>query len=478
VISTAQTGTKIERGAMTDDLKNLHERIADALESKDDSRLRSLLTDARPADLAEIFDLLESEARTHILFDILPPSMAAEVVIELDEAVRGDVVEELEPQEVADLASEMDPDDAADMIGELTLEVSEEILEKMPDEVSAPIEELLGYPEESAGGIMTTEVVKAPSTATVRDATRLVREALAPEDVHEVYLVDEEDRLAGVVPLRRLVTNLRETPLKDICNPDPVFVYANEDQETVLNIIRKYDVPEAAVVDENERLIGIITYDDLLDVAEEEAEEDLLRMAGTDPAERETSSPFRAARIRLSWLLPCMLGMLITAAVIMLAEPQFEVAIFGALVPFVPMIGAMGGNTGIQTSTIVVRGFATGELAGTKLGRALYREGRIALLMAPACGLLAWGMVHVSLPLLRAMEQTNPGLVDPVRIAWAVGIAMCAAIFVAALLGIALPFIFKSLKVDPAIASGPIVTTMNDVVSVSIYLSIGMIVAQ
>jgi magnesium transporter len=236
-------------------------------------------------------------------------------------------------------------------------------------------------------------------------------------------------------------------------------------------------VVEAAVVDEHDRLIGIITHDDLLDVAEEEAEEDMLRMAGTDPSERDTSSPLRAARIRLTWLLPCMAGMLLTAAVIIRFEPRFELAVFGALIPFVPMIGAMGGNTGVQTSTVVVRGFATGELAGTKLGRALYREGRIALLMAPVCGLVAWAMVQVSLPLLKSIEGLDTTGIDPLRVALAVGFAMCAAILVAAFLGIALPFTFRKLNIDPAIASGPIVTTTNDIISVSIYLSIGMVIA-
>jgi magnesium transporter len=462
---------------MTEDIKGLHERVEAALESKNDSLLAELLTGPRPADIAEVFDLLDDEDRSHILIDILPPIIAAEVVIQLDDAVRGDVVDDLAPQAVADLAAEMEPDDAADMLSEMTDKETEEVLDIMPDAKSDKIEELLGYPEESAGGIMTTNVVKVPASATVRDATRHVREASLAEDLHEIYIVDEQDRLMGSVPLRRLVTNPKERRLQEICDPDPVFVYAHEDQEAVLQIIRKYDVAEAAVVDERDRLIGIITHDDLLDVAEEEAEEDMLRMAGTDPAERDTSSALRAARIRLTWLLPCMVGMLLTAAVIIVFEPRFELAVFGALVPFVPMIGAMGGNTGVQTSTVVVRGFATGELAGTKLGRALYREGRIALLMAPVCGLLAWAMVQISLPLLRSFEGLDTTHIDPIRVALAVGFAMCAAILVAAFLGIALPFTFRKLNVDPAIASGPIVTTTNDVVSVSIYLSIGMMIA-
>lgn len=456
---------------------NFYERLVAALSAEEDTALTDTLSHVRAADIAESFELLSDEDRSRVLF-ALPPHTAAEVVVMLGEAVRGDVVDELDTESLTEIVSELPPDDAADMLAELSADEVAEILEHIEAELSDKIEDLLEYDEHTAGGIMTPEVVAIPASKTVADAVEFVREATQEEDLHEVYIVAEDRKLVGTVPLRRLVTNPPSARLEAICDRDPVMVYATEDQEAVVQIIRKYDVMAAAVVDENDRLLGRITHDDLLDVAEEEAAEDLYRMAGTDPAEFETSSVLRAARVRLTWLLPCMLGMLVTASVLGVSKPQFSAALFGALALFVPMIGAMGGNSGVQISTVIVRGFATGELGSTRFLRAFLREGRIALVMAVVCGFFAWLLVAVSLPVF---ESLGPGA-GPVsgqgRLAIAVGLAMTSAILVAAALGIALPFSFRRLGVDPAIASGPLVTTMNDVLSIAIYMTLAMLIAQ
>jgi magnesium transporter len=324
---------------------------------------------------------------------------------------------------------------------------------------------------------MTPDVVAVPASASVADAVEYVRQATPEEELHEVYIVDADRKLTGIVPLRRLVTSAPTTRLADLAEPDVVTVYAHEDQEAVVQIIRKYDAFEAAVVDQEGRLLGRITHDDLLDAADEEAEEDLLRVAGTDPAELDTSSVLAAARIRLMWLLPCMLGLLVTATVLALARPQFDLRLFGTLLLFVPMIGAMGGNSGIQISTVIVRGFATRELGSTKLGNVLFREGRIVLALAPVCGLSAWALASISFPFFKWLEgPTVSGEVGRVPIA--IGIAMTCAISVAGALGVALPFTFRKLGADPAIASGPLVTTTNDVLSVAIYMSLAMLIAR
>ncbi len=460
---------------MTDEM-TFHEQLTTALADADERALSAFLSGARAADIAESFQLLGDEERSRILF-ALDPHTAAEVVITLDEAVRGDVVEEMDTESLTEIVEVLPPDDAADVLGELTEEEAGEILEKMPEAKSDQIEELLEYEENTAGGIMTPDVVAVPATATVADAVQYVREASPTEDLHEIYIVDADRKLVGTVPLRRLVISAPVTKLADVCDRDTVVVSARADQETVVQEIRKYDAMAAAVVDDQGRLIGRITHDDLLDVAEEEAEEDLLRIAGTAPEELDTSSVLQAARIRLTWLLPCMAGMLLSASVLGLAKLQFDVVLFGALVLFVPMIGAIGGNSGIQTTTVIVRGFATGELGATQIMLVLLREGRIALTMAPVCGVAAWILASISLPLLSA-SGGNPSVYHPPRVAMAVGIAMGAAILVAASLGIALPFTFRRLGVDPAISSGPIVTTMNDVISVGIYMTVAMVIAR
>ena len=462
---------------MKPETETFHERLLAALETEGDEGLIRELSEAHAADIAESFDLLDDEDRSRVLF-ALPPHVAAEVVITLDEAVRGDVVDDLDTESLTEIVSELTPDDAADMLDELSAEERAQILEHMPDEISDQLEELLEYDDETAGGIMTPDVVAVPASATVADAGEYVRAATLEEELNEIFIVDADNKLVGTVPLRRLVTSTPTTRLADICDREPVTVFAEDDQETVVQIIRKYDVMEAAVVDQDNRLLGRITHDDLLDVAEEEAAEDLLRMAGTDAAELESSSVVRAAGIRLTWLLPCMFGMLLTAAVLNLSKPRFPVALFAALALFVPMIAATGGNAGIQITTVIVRGFATGELASTKLLRALLREGRIALALAPVCGFLAWGAVRMFFPAFSETDTQAAGLQDHVRVAAAVGIAMTVAILGAASLGIALPFSFRRFGLDPAVASGPLVTTINDVVSVTIYMIVAMLIAQ
>lgn len=455
---------------------NFHQQLESALSSKDDVRLAGELAHTRAADIAESFELLSDEERSRVLF-ALPPHTAAEVVVMLDEAVRGDIVDDLDTESLTEIVSELPPDDAADVLGELPSHEVVEILEHMTDEQSERIEELLEYGEETAGGIMTPDVVAVPASKTVGDAVEFVREATQEEDLNEIYIVDEDRKLLGTVPLRRLVINPPSTKLDQICELDPVTVYASDDQETVVQVIRKYDVMEAAVVDESDRLLGRITHDDLLDVAEEEAAEDIFRMAGTDPAEFETSSTLRAARVRLTWLLPCMLGMLLTATVLLVSEARFEPVVFATLASFAPMIAATGGNSGVQISTVIVRGFATGDIGATRMTRAFLREGRIALAMAPVCGVTAWVLASFGLGGLGALGFSLGEISDPSQIALAIGVSMTAAVLVAALLGIALPFAFRYLGVDPAIASGPLVTTTNDVVSVSIYMTLATLIA-
>lgn len=462
---------------MTSQKEIFHNRLAATLETGDDSALSGALADARAADIAESFELLDDQERSRILF-ALPSHTAAEVVVMLDEAVRGDVVDDLDTDSLTEIVSALPPDDAADVLGELPAREVGEILGHIKAEQSDKIEELLVYDEETAGGIMTPDVVAVPSTDTVADAVTYVREATQEEELHEIYIVDEQRKLLGTVPLRRLVTSSTSTKLAEICDSDVVTVLAEDDQEAVVQIIRKYDVMAAAVVDADGRLLGRITHDDLLDVAEEEAAEDLYRMAGTDAAELESNSVFRAARIRLTWLTPCMLGMLLTATILKVSESQFDLTLFASLALFVPMIGAMGGNSGIQISTIIVRGFATGELGSTKLLRALLREGRIALAIAPVCGLLAWALVTVFFPMFQQFSSATGGLDDPSRIAVAVGCGMTAGILIAAVLGILLPFTFRRLGVDPAIASGPLITTTNDIASVAIYMYLAMLIAR
>jgi len=456
--------------------EEFHKQLVAALDDENESQLHHLVEIAPAADIAESFELLSDEDRSRVLFAVPAPT-AAEIIVMLDEAVRGDVVDELDTASLTEIVSELQPDDAADVLGELDDDEIDAILGQLETSHSKLVGDLLEYDESTAGGIMTPDVVALEASATVADAAEQVRQANQAEDLHDVFVVDKERRLVGIVPLRRLVTAPRTTRLEQICDRKPVTVNIGDDQETVVQIIRKYDVSEAAVVDDAGRLIGRVTHDDVMDVAEEEAAEDLYRMAGTDPAELESSSIFNAARIRLIWLTPTLIGTCVSASVLQYSKPEFDLSLFAALLPFVPMIGAMGGNCGIQISTVIVREFATGDIGSTSFARALMREGRISLVIAPICGLFAWLLVTVIFPTLRQAFQDQSALGDNRQVALAVGCAMTLAILVAGGLGLALPFSFRRLGFDPAIASGPLITTLNDVVSVTIYMTAAYLIA-
>lgn len=456
---------------MNEDLNQLLADMREALAADESDRISRLVDGVHAADIAELMPLLDDEQQSQLIYQ-LPARVAAEVVISMDEAERADVVEDLDSQRVSDLVTELQPDDAADVLAELPDEQREEVLDRIPDEQSDKIEELLDYDEDTAGGIMTPELVVLPKNATVGEAVDLVRQASEDEDIHYVYVVDDEQKLYGLVPLRRLVTNPHHRKLADICVRDVVSVRVDDDQEVVAQKIAKYDVAAVPVLDHEDRLVGRITHDDVTDVAEEEAAEDLFYMAGTAASELDETSAAHAAFVRLRWLSACLLGTAVSGVIMLTFEESFPQAIFLCLVPFVPMMGAMGGNSGIQISTIIVRGFATGDLAASKLGITFSREMRIALIMAPVCGVLAACLAAIAVIC---------GLIDAIRLSslsLAVGIGMTSAILLASLLGMSLPHLFRKIGVDPAIASGPIITTTNDIVSVMTYFVVAMVILR
>jgi len=340
----------------------------------------------------------------------------------------------------------------------------------LPFRQSQQIRPLLEYGEDTAGGIMTPVVVKVRDSATVDEAIHQLRNAAADEDFYAVYVVDDRERLVGLVPLRRLVVSPPDTPIRKIMQPDVISVRADEDQEEVVNLFRKYDLAAVPVVDGDGRLLGRVTVDDVIDALVEEADEDLFAMAGTEPEELDSTSVLRAARIRGTWLLFCLLGTVVSATIITVYQRRAGDAEHMLLLAFVPMIAAMAGNTGIQTSTVVVRGLAMGDLAGRSLPLAVARELRVGLLVALGCafvgGLIA--IIFASISIGHASGQpTHPLIVGVI-----VSLAMFWAVTAATVLGLTLPFVFRRIGVDPAIASGPFVTTGNDAISVAIYLSL------
>ncbi|MHC4666066.1 MAG: magnesium transporter [Planctomycetota bacterium] len=459
---------------MMEEQKELLQQIEVQLESADADALGRLLNDQRSSDIAEIVTLLDNEQR-RLVFDVLEKPISAEVLEKVDEATRGELFELLREDEIKSLVSELDLDDAADLLAEMPDEISQKVLRSIAPVDSAQIRELMTYSEDSAGGIMDPLVISVPEDATVAEAVNKIRAAEIDEDFYSVFVVDNAGKFLGDVRIRLLLTRPENTRISDLIDPDTIYVVAEDDQERVRNVFRDNDLIVVPVLDNSHKLIGRITADRVIEVADEEAAEDLYTMAGTDPDELEDVSVFHAAGVRMTWLVPCLIGTGVTAFVLILFDRRFHLEemafIYTAAVAFAPMIAAISGNAGLQTSAIVVSGLATGHLAALKLNQVFTREVRIALVVALACGLLG-GSVCALLLHFRHLD------IEPFRIVFALGIAMFSAIMVATTLGLFLPFLFRRIGIDPAISSGPLVTTANDSISVAIYMTLTLLLAQ
>jgi magnesium transporter len=460
---------------MADKRKQLLQQIEPLLESGDMSALGELLRSQRSSHIAEVTELLDNEQRRTV-FDVLDKPTSAEVLEKVDEATRAELFELFGDEELTSLVSHLDPDDAADILSELPEEERAELLKSIPPVESAEIKELLSYSEDSAGGIMDPVVISVPEDATVAEAINKIRAAEIDEDFFSVYVVDKTGRFLGDVRLRLLVTVPENTKINDLIDPDTIYVTTDADQEEVRNIFSKNDLIVVPVLDKDHKLVGRITADRIIEVAEEEAAEDLYTMAGTDADELDDVSVLHAARVRMTWLLPCLIGTGITALVLMFFHGRFSfdnlARVFTAAVAFVPMIAAISGNAGLQTSAIVVSGLATGHLAALKFSQVFTREVRIALLVALSCGLLGGIVCAILLD-----SRTGEGAIEPVRLFFVFGTAMFSAIMVATTLGLFLPFLFRRIGIDPAISSGPLVTTANDSISVAIYMTLTLLLA-
>ena len=460
---------------MADEQKQLEQQILlqqteVLLETGDNSALKRLLNEQRSSDIAAVVELLDNEQR-RMIFDVLDKPVSAEVLEKVDEATRGELFEILEDQELTSLISHLDADDAVDVLQELPEEEIAELLEHIPPAESAQIKDLMSYSEDSAGGIMDPVVISVPEDATVSQAVNKIRAAEIDEDFYSVFVVDRTDKFLGDVRIRLLLTRPENTKINDLIDHDTIYVVADDDQERVRNVFRDNDLIVVPVLDGEHKLIGRITADRIIEVADEEAAEDLYAMAGTDPDELDNVSVFNAARVRMTWLLPCLIGTGVTA-IIMMSFKANNLAIYAAAVAFVPMIAAISGNAGLQTSAIVVSGLATGHLAALKLSQVFTREVRIALLVALSCGVIGGLACSILLHV-----KHSEGTIDPVQLVLAFATAMFSAIMVATTLGLFLPFLFRRIGIDPAISSGPLVTTANDSISVAIYLSLTLLLA-
>ncbi len=418
--------------------------------------LTKLLQRVHPADIADFFPSLSLNERRTLFNLITDRERAADVLSELERAEAAQVLEPLDAETVTEILAEMAYDDAVEIIRNMPDELAEEILTIMEDEDSEEIEQLLNYEEETAGGIMATEFFSLNQDLSVGEAIASIQEMEHVEMVFYLYVTDEHDHLVGVLSLRQLLTVPPRTALKDVMVTDVFRVRTDMDQEEVAQLVAKYNILAVPVVDEANHLVGIITVDDVIDVMHDEATEDMMIMAGASEEELNYGhKSFKIAQLRLPWLLTTLVGGTVTGYFMWLFRMTIEQVV--ALISFVPVITGMGGNVGGQSSTIIVRGFATGRIDFAGLRKVIFKELRVGLIMGTVCGLaiasVAWAW------------HGNPylGLV--------VGIAMMAAITVAALMGVLAPAFFKKLGIDPAIAASPVIQTSNDITGILIYFA-------
>ena len=454
-------------------LATLREHIA----AGGDERLREFLSGLHVADVADCLREVPEEDRSRILF-LLPPRTVAEAIDMLDEAIRSDLLDGMQTREVSEVLKRLPADDVVAMLSEMDEERADSVVEHLPPRKRAAVELLRQYGEDTAGGIMNPDFVSVPVTGTSADAIARIRK-LSEErrlEVYNIYCVDDEGRLVGVVPPMRLITAPAEAPLQTLLLGDLFTANVADDQEEVKNKFDRYDVVALPVVDAQQRMVGVITHDDVLEVAEEEAEEDILTMAGTGAEEFASTSIFRAAGVRARWLVPSLVGTFVASLIALYFEGRLDKRIFGLLIPFQIPIAAMGGNAGVQISTVIVRALATGDLYASRFRRAAYRELRIACVIGIGAALFAaFGAYAITSSGAFGDSATHAGLplgFSIMRLSLSVGTAMIVAVMLSGALGLTLPYLFLRIGIDPAIATGPLITTMNDAVSALVYLSI------
>jgi magnesium transporter len=443
-------------------------KILQSIESGEAPRGSQGVSEARSADIAQALSDLDEDAIL-LIFSLLDDVRAAEVLAETDENTQEDVLESLDVGRISRLLSAMDPDDAADLLCLAPEQSQPRIVEGLDEDTRRAVDLLVKYEPESAGGIMTTEVVAVGSNETVQSVLTKMREAEQPEAMASAFVVDPGGALVGVVDLHALLNADPSQTVDEVMDPDVISVPVDEDQEEAARLAEHYDLASLPVVDAADHLKGVITLDDIIDVLGEEATEDMLRLAGTGVTHPTTEALLTRLLARAPWLSVTLVGSFSAGLIIeyvqqtwFAAEADGVLGVFKSLIYFIPLIGGMAGNVGSQSSTIMVRGFATGEVDPRRPMKVLGGELRLAivigLIAGPLVGLAA-GIVHADDPWL----------------GWVVGVALPCVIFMAALSGTLIPFACHRVRVDPAYASGPFLQTMNDISAYLIYFTVAIL---
>ena len=441
--------------------KQLIQELEQLIQNKNDQQLEVLLNDMHHADIAEILDELDFNEATYI-FKVLDSEKTAEILLELEDDLRENILSRLSPKEIAEELDELETNDAADIIAELSQDLKAEVISELQDDEHAKdIVDLLRYDEDTAGGIMHKELVKVNENWNVLTCVKEMRiQAENISRVHSIYVVDDEDRLKGRLSLKDLLTTSSRTPINDVYIRKLNSVKVDTEDVEVARIMQKYDLEAIPVVDELGRLVGRITIDDIVDVIKDEADEDYQLAAGISKDVEADDSILEHTKARLPWLVLALLGGFISVKVLGLFE--------GAMLEhrnlffFTPLIAAMAGNAGVQSSAIIVQGLANNSLSGSLFNR-LVKEVALSLLN---------GLILAAILFIGSHFLLNVNYIIGVIIT----VALMSVIIIASLIGTFVPLLLNKFGIDPALATGPFITTSNDICGILIYFSIAKLI--
>lgn len=442
--------------------KDFLSALADCIREQNSKSAYEMLADLHPADIAEFFPELELEEQSYLI-SLLDNEVSADVLLELEEEDRKKLLKLLSPKEIAEeLITEMDTDDAVDVISELSESKKDEVIAQLEDKEHAQdIVDLLRYDEDTAGGLMRKEFVKVNKNWNVITAVReMRRQAEDLEEVYSIYVINDEGELLGTLSLKKLLTTSSSTKLEELYNRNVHYVKVTENDEDVAKIIQKYDLMEIPVVDELMRLQGIITVDDIIDVMREEAEEDYQLAAGITRNVDADDSIWTLTKARLPWLLIGMFGGLGAASIIDGFSTVLER--YKILVLFVPLIMSTAGNVGIQSSAIIVQGLANGTIKGDIWNR-LWKEFLLGLLNGLGIAIIVLFFSHFWFG-------------TPYLVSLTICLALLTVIVIAAVVGTFVPLVLNSKGIDPAVSTGPFISTSNDILSVLIYFFVAKMI--
>jgi len=433
----------------------LLDNITNLIKEKASDSLLNLFADLHPADIAEIINHLNYD-NAEYAFLLLDSETASDVITDIDENLREKILQNIDTEKISTIVDELETDDATDIISDLPEEVAKEVLNSIDEEDSEDVKELLKYEEDTAGGIMSSDFVAVKDHETLRAAIREVRNHADDfEHIYHIYVLKDNGELVGIVSLKSLLVNPLRTSITSVMEEDLIYVTPEIDQEEVANIMQKYDLVAIPVVDENKKMLGRITIDDIVDVIQEEANEDLQKMAGLSEEPESSDSIFRISKIRLPWLI-IALGIEFIG-VILLSKYQFVLERVTIAAFFFPILLAMGGSSGNQAAIVMVKGLGSGDIWLKEGLKKLSKELFVALLNGVVISAILFTLTYF--------------FFDDTAFLFVLALTVIFIILFATMLGATIPLVLKKLNIDPAVATGPFVSTMNDILGLLIYMT-------